>query len=237
MEIGALVKNIELSKRLHSAAKYVVLDQPIADIGSDHAYLPLYLVQQNKIPSAIAGEITLGPLKRAKNMVTSYGLEEKIAVRLGNGLAVLEKNEIVGTIFICGMGGLLIKKILSSDHAIEKISQKTRLVLQANNEEITLRKFLAKANYEIVAEEILEEKGKTYEIIVAEFSEETVEYSELELFFGPKLLEAASAIFIKKWSRELKTNERILIQLLNTENEEKIAEIKEKIQKIKQVIS
>lgn len=233
----ALVKKIELSKRLQHAAKFVVPDEPIADIGSDHAYLPIYLVQQKKVPTAIAGEVALGPLKHAENIVMRYGLANKISVRLGDGLEVLEEKEALGTIFICGMGGLLIKKILSSGYAIGKIPQKTRLVLQANNEEKALREFLMKENYEIIAEDILEDKGKTYEIIVAEFSKTAVVYSEFELFFGPQLLAASSATFRKKWSQALKTNERILAQLLNTEHEEKILEIQEKIQKIKQVIS
>ncbi|WP_143522304.1 class I SAM-dependent methyltransferase, partial [Pseudomonas sp. 2822-17] len=83
----------------------------VADIGSDHAYLPVYLIGQGKADFAIAGEVNRGPLQAAENQVKKYGYEEQIKTKLGNGLAVLE-GEVVDTVMIAGMGGPLIATIL-----------------------------------------------------------------------------------------------------------------------------
>lgn len=232
-----VLKNIELSKRLHKATEFVVPDEPVLDIGSDHAYLPIYLVQKHIIPSAISGEIVAGPFQNALEKIKEYHLEDKISVRLGDGLDVLKETDNIGTVFICGMGGSLITKILKKGLENNSLPIDTRLVLQPNNAEENLRRFLAEANYTIIEEAILEENDKTYEIIVAEYRKEQVEYTQSEYLFGPILLNKRSEIFIKKWLNEKDKIEKILEELSHSENQEKIEYFKEKIQKIKQVIS
>lgn len=231
------MENISLSKRLKTAADFVKADETIVDIGSDHAYLPIYLIQKGKIPSAIAGEVVEGPYNKAVNQVIVHQLENKIDVRLGDGLEVLEVTEKVGTIFICGMGGLLISDIIRSGLEHKKISANVRLVLQANNAEINLRRFLMQNHFEIIAEAILEENHKIYEVIVAVLSAERITYTEEELMFGPNLLKDPSVVFIKKWRQEFEINQQILNRLKDTNNTEKIKELTKKNQQIRKVIS
>ena len=159
-------------------------------------------------------------------------------MRLGDGLEVLEVTEKVGTIFICGMGGLLISDIIRSGlRNYKKISANVRLVLQANNAEINLRRFLMQNHFEIIAEAILEENHKIYEVIVAVLSAERITYTEEELMFGPNLLKDPSVVFIKKWRQEFEINQQILNRLKDTNNTEKIKELTKKNQQIRKVIS
>jgi len=228
---------IRLSKRLKKVSQYVKKYTPLADIGSDHAQLPIYLVQNKQIPKAIAGEVVDGPFQIAKSEVKSHSLEDQISVRFGDGLEILTPQEEVGTITICGMGGLLIGHILKEGIQKKTLSKNTRLVLQPNNAVKELRIFLQQSNYKIIAEDLVDENDKIYEIIVAEFSPKEFHYTDFELAFGPFLLKKKSAIFYKKWEAELKINEYIEGQLKNTTNKEKLKNTQEKIQQIKKVLS
>lgn len=230
------MEKIQLSKRLKAAAKYVKPNLPIADIGSDHAYLPIYLVQNHIISSAIAGEVVKGPFDNATNKVLSVGLEKKISVRLGSGLEVLTPEDNIGTITICGMGGILMAEILKEGLNKSKIPLNARLVLQPNNAEDILRDFLRKNHFKIISETIIEENNKLYEIIVAEHHLEYFDYSETELTFGPLLVEEKSPLFMKKWQKELALQETILEKLKNSNDLKKIKQIKEKICHIKEVL-
>jgi len=231
-----LLKTIPLSNRLQKAAEHTVVGKAILDVGSDHAYLPIYLIQQGKIPFAIAGEVAQGPYHNAQKQVAYYSLHDNISVRFGDGLAVLRENETVGTIFICGMGGLLILDILRDAQPLSEHTQKARLVLQPNTKERELRQWLSNNRYRIIEEAVVEEKNKLYEIIVAEKASHSVHYSKEELTFGPILLKKKSPTFLKKWQKALATNETILMQLKNTNNKEKQKQILEKIEQIKKVI-
>ena len=102
----------KLSKRLASVASFVEQGAILADIGSDHAYLPCHLVMEGRISKAIAGEVVKGPFESAVKNVRKKGLTDKITVRLGNGLEAVQENDGVDTITIAGMGGPLIASIL-----------------------------------------------------------------------------------------------------------------------------
>lgn len=231
------MEKITLSKRLNRVAEFVRKDQPIADIGSDHAYLPIYLVQNNIVPSAIAGEVVEGPYQKAVEQVKLHNLEEQIATRFGNGLEVLKPDDEMGTIFICGMGGTLISNILAKGAERGKLPKSARLVLQPNNGEKNLRTFLQNNHYQIIHENILKENNKIYEIIVAEVAEEKVFYSEEEMLFGPFLLKEKNDIFKEKWTMEIDKYEKILRQVEQSKNEAKELEFKQIIQTIKRVIT
>lgn len=228
---------IKLSKRLQAAADFVKIGRSILDIGSDHAYLPIYLVQQEKISFAIAGEVVHGPYNKAVSQVEKHRLEENISVRLGDGFDVLEESENVGTIFICGMGGLLISDIIRKGLTANKISHNTRLVLQANNTESHLRNLLQENNFEIIKETMIKENNKFYEVIVAEFSDKAICYTAEELLFGPKLLKEKSTVFIDRWHWEINKNKEIIKQLTTPQNEKKKVELTKKNQQIEKVIS
>lgn len=227
----------QLSKRLAKVGEFVPNQARLADIGSDHAYLPIYLIQHELVPTAIAGEVVEGPFQNAQKKVKDYQLEDRVSVRFGNGLNILSQNDEVGTVTICGMGGILITNILSDGLKQQLLSKTTRLVLQPNNAEKEIRMFLQQYQYKIVEEAIVEENNKIYEIIVAESHSEKMEYSEEELTFGPLLSKNKSPIFCKKWEEELHINERIFKQLKNTKNVEKKKAIQNKIHQIKKVLS
>lgn len=228
---------INLSKRLQEVTKFTVNNKPIADIGSDHAYLPIYLIQHDMIETAIAGEVVEGPYKHALETVEQYNMQEVVDVRFGNGLNVLQPNEDIGTIFICGMGGLLISEIIADGKEKELLPKQARLVLQPNNNEKNLREYLVENSYQIIEESIVEDNRKIYEVIVAELSDAQPDYSDIDLLFGPKLLETKSPTFLKKWQLELDKNKTIVNNLINTRNAEKIALLKEQINQIEKVIS
>src|SRR5690625_3458288 len=125
------------------------------------------------------------------------------------------------------MGGILSKEILEEGLQVDNLPQEARLVLQPNNNEDILRQFLMNNHYEIIAEDIMEENNKIYEIIVAEYSINKVDYTAEELLFGPKLLMEKPKIFNKKWETILHRNLKILKNINNNNNLEDIQKIKE----------
>ncbi|MGX6961224.1 tRNA (adenine(22)-N(1))-methyltransferase [Vagococcus xieshaowenii] len=228
----------KLSKRLERVASFVPKDAVVADIGSDHAYLPAWLYLNNKITRAIAGEVVEGPFNSAKSLVASLGLEDKISVRLADGLEVLSKEDNVTAITICGMGGSLIRDILSRGKHKGHLVGTERLILQPNVGEPTLRRWLQQEGYEILLEDILEEDQKIYEIIVAEKTGNKTDYDDKTLFFGPFLLKNHDEIFIKKWQYQLEKYHYILSSMEQATHVEpnKLIEVKEKISWIEEVM-
>ena len=228
------MNEIKLSKRLKAVADYVDKGAKLADIGSDHAYLPTYLVQKNEVEFAVAGEVVKGPFEIAKKHVAQANLKENIQVRLANGLAAIENVDKIDTIVIAGMGGILISEILEAGKG--KLSSVKRLILQANNHEDTLRQWLTEHQFVIKAEQILLEAGKFYEIIVAEpTTNENPVLSANDLLFGPFLSKEKSVIFQQKWQKELTTLNKI-IDRLPDEQTEKREEVLTEIAKIKEVL-
>ena len=150
------VKNI--SKRLEKVASFVPQGDKILDVGSDHAYLPIYLIQQGRIVSAVAGEVVEGPYQSAVANVRDNGLSDKISVRLANGLAAFDVGDQIDDIVIAGMGGRLIADIL--ERGSTKLASVRRLILQPNNREDELRRWLCGHDFQIIKEALVEENGK-----------------------------------------------------------------------------
>lgn len=157
----------QLSKRLATVGDLIPRGSRLADIGSDHAYLPVALMLENKLSFAVAGEVVEGPYQSAKTQVSKSNLTDKIIVRLANGLDAIEPEDQIDVISICGMGGTLIRDILEAGRK-NRLTGKERLVLQPNIGEPTLRRWLMANDYSIIDETIVEENRKLYEIIVAE---------------------------------------------------------------------
>jgi tRNA (adenine22-N1)-methyltransferase len=189
----------KLSKRLETVAKFVPQDAIVADIGSDHAYLPCYLVQNNIAKSAIAGEVVKGPYDSACHEVQKEQLTNKITVRLADGLAAIEPGDGVTAITIAGMGGPLITSILEKHPlALEGVE---RLILQPNIHAKVIREWALQNSWKIIDEVILLEDEKIYEILVLERGE--MNLSELEKLLGPVLKQQHSDVFHTKWTREV----------------------------------
>ncbi|MDT2658308.1 tRNA (adenine(22)-N(1))-methyltransferase TrmK [Enterococcus hulanensis] len=229
----------DLSLRLQKAAEFVPQDARLADIGSDHAYLPVALMLQEKISYGIAGEVVVGPYESAKKQVAKNGLEKSIDVRLADGLEAVELSDQVSAITICGMGGVLIRDILQRGKDKNRLSGKERLILQPNVGERQLRQWLVNEHYTITHEAIIEENNKVYEVIVADKLSEAPEYSAKELFFGPVLLNDKNAVFVAKWQHKLEKSEKILASLHQSDQDvaEKIQEVEQEIEWIKEVLA
>jgi tRNA (adenine22-N1)-methyltransferase len=230
----------KLSIRLATVAKYVPAGSRIADIGSDHAYLPCYLAKSTGISFAIAGEVAAGPYQSAERNVQSEGLSSIISVRMGDGLEVIQPGE-VDCITIAGMGGSLITSIL--ENGKEKLGSVKRLVLQPNISAISIRKWFLENNWELVAEEIMEEDGKIYEVLVAEKGDSSKPYQnhlESGLLLGPFLSQNQEPVFQKKWTMEIKNWKRIVDQLESAgetaETVEKKQELLNKIRLVEEVL-
>jgi len=220
-----------ISKRLEMVASFVPQGAVLLDVGSDHAYLPIELLKEGRINRAIAGEVVAGPYQSAVKNVKEHDLEEKIQVRLANGLAAFEESDKVSVITIAGMGGRLISTIL--EEGLDKLANVERLILQPNNREDELRSWLQEHRFQIVAESILEEAGKYYEILVVEAGE--MELSARDTRFGPFLSKEVSPVFIQKWQKEAAKLEYALSQIPEKNQEERQV-IADKIQAIKEVL-
>ena len=226
-----------LSARLACVASLVPAGARVADIGSDHAYLPAALVLDGKIDFAIAGEVVKGPYENAVREIKDHQLEGQVIPRLADGLAAIEPADKVDTITIAGMGGSLIASILEKDK--NKLTGIKRLVLQPNVAESQLREWLMNNHYQIMNEKIIEEDNHIYEIIVAEPSVVPFRYSKYELDFGPFLLENKGPVFRKKWQEYLQREAHVIDQMQKAQQPpvKKINEINEFLSQVKEAIA
>ena len=204
---------IELGERLTRVASFVPNGSKVCDVGSDHAYLPVYLIRNDQISCAIAGEVVKGPFLSAKQTVRDYRMEDRIEVRLGDGLQILSKEDEITAVTICGMGGELISRILEAGYSGSHLNGRERLILQPNVAEHFVREWLMNHSYQIVEETVVSDNHRLYEIIVAEPVDKRVEYTELELKYGPILLQHRSELSVAKWNRMNRKNKEILEQL------------------------
>lgn len=223
--------NQKISKRLEMVASFVPQNARLVDVGSDHAYLPLFLVEKGVISYAIAGEVVQGPYQSALQNVADSRYKDRIEVRLANGLVAFDETDQMTTITIAGMGGRLIADILEAGK--DKLGQIERLILQPNNREDDVRTWLEAHGFRLIAESILEEHGKFYEILVAEQGKQSLTVQEKR--FGPYLVKESSPVFRQKWNREVDKLQHALGQIPEERKLER-ARLQEKIQHIKEVL-
>ncbi len=177
---------VKISNRLMTAAALVTQGYTLADVGTDHGYIPIYLLQQKKIPAAIAMDINEGPLERAKKHIALYGLQAYIQTRLSDGVAALKPGE-VEAVLIAGMGGGLVMHILKDG---EKVCQSAKeLILQPQSEIEHVREFLREKGYTILAEDMVYEDGKFYPMMKVQYQGENVEELKLSDLYGGLLLQ------------------------------------------------
>ncbi len=202
---------LHLNSRLKAIADSINKSSTIADIGSDHAYLPIYLVKNNKAKRAIATDINLGPSEISRKRIKHWGLENIIDVRIGFGLEALNPKE-ADTIIISGMGGLLIIDIL--EQGLEIANSAQRIILQPMKDSYILRKWLSKNCFYISDVDIVKEKDKYYEIIWVIPGKES-ESSETINYFDDKLINKESTILYEYIDSIYKKYESINIKLKN----------------------
>ncbi len=152
-------REVELSTRMQALADLVTPGSVVCDVGCDHGFLSIYLVQKGISPKVIAMDIRKGPLSRCAEHVAQYGLEQYITMRLSDGLHGLSSGE-ADAVVCAGMGGRLMQKILTEGK--EKAACLKELILQPQSELKSFREFLRKQGYRIVEENMIEEEGKFY---------------------------------------------------------------------------
>ena len=184
------MNKIKLDDRLKIAAEYVRHGSIAADIGTDHAYLPVYLVQNGICEQALACDVNKLPLESAKKTIELYELSDKIEVRLSNGLCEINSNEC-DDVVICGMGGELIANILENCNWIK--SDKYNLILNPMTKADKLREYLAKNGFKIKSETAAESHQKHYTIMNVAYNGETTVPDLKYIYFGKVLDDKSDA--------------------------------------------
>lgn len=199
---------MQLSTRLKMVADCVSKGSIVADVGCDHAYISIYLMEHNLAQHIIALDINKGPLQRAKENIKQYGLEEKIQTRLSNGLLKLKPKE-ADCIVIAGMGGELMKNILIEGAAC--VAQAKELILQPQSEIYKIRRYLHTIGFNIIFENMCIDDGKFYVVIKAVPSQ-----------FDSKPIESRNLIDLNEkqnWE-EIENQEKITVTKKATRSEE-----------------
>lgn len=194
------LQRLRLNPRLLKIAELVSNCESLADIGTDHGYIPIYALLKGTTKSAIASDINKGPIKRAKKNVLAFGLADKISLRVGPGLTTVEASE-AETIVIAGMGGILISDIL--EESKKTVSLAKQLILQPMTAEKELREYLCTNDFTIEEEILVAEEEKIYNIICVSPGGRT-EYSSKELVLG-RGLENTSPMLFEEYKRRILT--------------------------------
>ena len=185
---------IKLDARLMTAAGMVRRGAVVADIGTDHAYLPVYLIQNGTARFAVASDINKGPLERAKQSAAKYGVADKMRFALADGLSgVQPERDGVTDIVICGMGGELIARIIGDSDYTRR--EEVRLILQPMSSVYELREYMAGAGFEILDEKLSRAAGKIYTCILARYDGKERKLSPIELLLGEKNIEKREKLF------------------------------------------
>ncbi len=191
--------------RLYSAVQFIKPGSRCIDVGTDHAYLPIYLVESGICPQVLASDINQGPIDSASQHIRAAGLEDKILTRRADGLSGLE-NFRPDTVLIFGMGGELIARIL--EDAPWTKSKETDLVLQPMSRVGLLRAFLYENGYSIIGE-ALSQSGRIYQTLHARYTGEKTEYTQEELLLGRWNIEHPSPLFVDFVRHEKQVLERV----------------------------
>lgn len=176
---------MQLSKRLLSVAGMVTSARCLADVGTDHGYIPIYLMEEGRAAAGIAMDVNRGPLERAEANIRSHGLSSKIMTRLSDGVQALKEGE-ADWVVIAGMGGGLVQKILRE--GCDVLEGVERIVLQPQSGLEEVRRFLYGNGYEIEDEEMVLEDGKYYLMMRVMHARQEGSLSDLEFMYGPVLL-------------------------------------------------
>ncbi len=190
---------MDISRRLETIAGMVSKDFTVCDVGTDHGYLAIYLIEQGISPRVIAMDVAKGPLSKAQANVGAYGYEEVIETRLSDGVDKLLEGE-AQTVIMAGMGGILINRLLENGRkTLEFVHE---LILSPHTDVCLVRKYLLQNGYIIVDEQMITEEGKYYVMIKAEHGKGP-EYSECEYNYGKHLLEKKNLVLKQFLLKEL----------------------------------
>ncbi|MBQ8131634.1 MAG: SAM-dependent methyltransferase [Bacilli bacterium] len=214
-----------MNNRLKALATLVDANSTILDIGCDHAFLDIYLVNKDIGIKAIASDIAEGPLEQAKKNIERVGLTDQIETRLGNGLAPYTSD--IDTIIISGMGGRNMIGIFKGH--MKKIKNVNTIILSPNNYQEDIKVFLCKNGFYIEEEEFVKDKRFIYQLI--KFKRGKKRYTKRQYFFGPIFLIKKGELFQEYYERERKSRE-IILQFLPKSYRLKRRKVKKEIELI-----
>lgn len=227
---------MNLSKRLQKIADFVPKGSAVCDIGTDHGYIPVYLVKENISSKVIGTDISKGSLDKIIDLVEKEKLQDLIDIRLGDGLYILSPNE-VNTLIIAGMGGILISEILENSKEVSKTIENFILQPMVGVEE--LRRYLIGNNFKIIDEELVFEDGKYYEII---FAKEGHQIIDKEIYFEiSEILIKEKHPLLKSYIRhkkdKIKSIMRDIESIETKRSKDRYNQIRSKLDKYQEVLS
>ncbi len=231
---------MKISDRLKNIVDMITVGNRVADIGTDHGYVPVYLCEHRISPKVIAMDINEGPLFMAKQNIKQAHFEDRIETRLSAGFEKLNPNE-VDTAVIAGMGGELIKSILSDKPDVT--NDLKELILSPHSEIPLVRRYLQDTRHQIVDEKMLMDEGKYYVIIKTarlREDEKAVCYSDEECKYGPVLLKNRDAIFLQYLQNQLDKYKIIMDKIklgLNQDTDKRYNEIRAEIEEITDILN
>ena len=203
-----------LSKRLRAVADLVTAGYQVADIGTDHAYIPIFLTETGKTDYAVAMDVNKGPLRKAQENIYAYKMEKQIETRLSNGFSALKVQEVQSAV-IAGMGGNLVIRILVEGHDV--VSCLKECILQRQSELDKVRAFLLQEGFFFIEEDMVEEDGKYYPMMKVRPPETKKEseimpemWNDVQLQYGKLLLEKRHPVLKRYLEREIRIRTDIL---------------------------
>ncbi|MBQ8802321.1 MAG: SAM-dependent methyltransferase [Tyzzerella sp.] len=226
---------MELSKRLKAVADLVSEGRVVADVGTDHGYIPIYLLETKKCRKAFAMDVNAGPLERAKEHITAYGLSDAIETRLSDGVTALSAGEC-DCVVIAGMGGALTIKIMEEGKSI--FQNLKEFVLQPQSELSKVRQYLCENGYVVIAEDMVLEDGKFYPMMKVT-NGRSPEYNTIELRYGKYLLEQKHPVLKEFLKKEVQVK-GLIMQNLDAQSgahiEARKAELSRELAEVKEAI-
>lgn len=226
---------MELSKRLETISRYVPEGAKVADIGTDHAYLPIYLIKSGIADQVLAMDVNKGPLEKAEQNIKKYLVGDKIKTRLSNGLAKLGDKE-ADTVIVAGMGGMLVASILQAGQ--NQLKGVNRLILQPQSDYEEVRKTLHALGWKIIDEDMLNENNKYYFIMVCDKGEQRFDH-RYEYCYGQYLAKKDLPVF-KTYMTGLKEKKKSVLEDLARLDQTKVGErvqaLKEEINMIEEAL-
>lgn len=206
---------MKLSDRLTAIANMIPKNSIVADIGTDHGHLPIFLIKNNISKKVIGSDISKGSLDKIIEYVDGFGLGDKIDTRLGDGLEIIKPYE-VDTVVIAGMGGLLIRDILEKDKKIT--NSVINFILQPMVASKELREYLINNNFDIIKEDLVKEENKYYEIIFAKKGKSFVE-KDIHYEISTLLIKEKHVLLKEFIEYKLSSTEGIIKELENIDTD------------------
>lgn len=225
-----------ISKRLKAIANFVPQNSILGDIGTDHGYLPVYLIENNISKKVIATDISKNSLEKTIDIVKVKELKERIDTRLGDGLEVIRPFEI-DTVVISGMGGLLIIDILEGNKDIT--NSITNFIFQPNIASKELREYLYENSFEIIDEKLVYESNKFYETIYAKRGKSYLR-KDIYLEIGEQLIINKDPLLAKYIKNKINLYQNIIKELKDKDTEkskERHVELTNKTNNLKEVLA